>query len=342
MHKARSFFFVWRTVGAREYARLGLTPLLLGLISALAVLPSASRAQPPTYITQWGTEGSGSGQFELPHGVAVDAGGNVYVADTNNGRIQKFTGSGSYVTQWGAGAQSVAVDASGNVYSPGGYGIQKFNSSGTLLAQYGGGYGSGNGQFIRPAGVAVDAGGNVYVTDMDNRRVQKFAGNGAYLTQWGGSQFYWPYGVAADASHNVYVADAAHFYVLKFTDTGQYLAQVGGCCGTGDGRLQYPWGVAVDIAGNVYVADSQNHRIQVFTSGGVYFAQWGTYGSANGQFRIPQALAVDASYNVYVADTYNCRIQKFGPVPTPTTGQTWGGVKSRYRQEGTAKPTHDK
>ena len=123
MHKARSLFFVWRAVGARECARLGLTPLLLGLISALAVLPSASRAQPPTYITQWGTEGSGNGQFELPHGVAVDAGGNVYVADTNNGRIQKFTGSGSYVTQWGAGAQSVAVDARArpcrSIYTPG-------------------------------------------------------------------------------------------------------------------------------------------------------------------------------------------------------------------------------
>ncbi len=78
--------------------------------------------------------------------MATDADGNVYVADQSNQRIQKFTGAGTYLTQWGSN-------------------------------------GSGDGQFLGPVAVATDAAGNVYVTD--NQRVQKFTGAGAYLTQWG-------------------------------------------------------------------------------------------------------------------------------------------------------------
>ena len=54
------------------------------------------------YVAQWGSEGSGNGQFDEPYGIAVDSAGNVYVADTDNNRIQKFTSAGAYVTQWGS------------------------------------------------------------------------------------------------------------------------------------------------------------------------------------------------------------------------------------------------
>ena len=101
------------------------------------MIPAVAGAQAPTYITQWGTFGSGNGQFNNPIAVAVDASGNVYVADQINERIQTFTSSGAYLTQWG-----------------------------TL--------GSGNGQFNEPIGVAVDALGNVYVGDAGNHRIQKF------------------------------------------------------------------------------------------------------------------------------------------------------------------------
>ena len=113
--------------------------------------------------------------------MATDAAGNVYVADTSNNRIQKFTGTGTYLTQWGS-------------------------------------YGSGNGQFDDPIGVATDAAGNVYVADTDNHRIQKFTGTGTYLTQWGSSgsgngQFAYPAGVATDAAGNVYVADSENYRV---------------------------------------------------------------------------------------------------------------------------------
>src|SRR2546422_675669 len=138
-----------------------ITFVLLGLGS---ILPASVGAQAPVYLGQWGSLGSGDGQFNGPHGVATDAAGNVYVADHNNHRIQKFTNTGTYLTQWGS-------------------------------------LGGGNGQFTDPTGVETDAAGNVYVGDLSSHRIQKFTGTGAYLTQWGSSgsgdgQFKVPAGLA--------------------------------------------------------------------------------------------------------------------------------------------------
>ena len=150
------------------------------------------------YLTQWGGEGSGDGQFSSPGylgpvGLAVDSSNNVYVADLSNDRIEEFDSNGNYLTQWG-------------------------------------GYGSGNGQFILPAGVAVDSSNNIYVTDSRNYRVQKFDANGNYLIQWGGygngyGEFSSLTGCAVDSSNNVYVTDTDDYRVEKFDCNGDYLTQ---------------------------------------------------------------------------------------------------------------------
>ncbi len=278
-----------------------------------------------TYLTQWGTSGTGNGQFNSPFGVAVDTQGNVYVVDTGNYRIQKFNSSGGYLTQWGSlgtgngqfnSPAKVAADSSGNIYvaDSGNNRIQKFDSSGTYLAQWGS-LGNGNGQFASPSGVAVDASDNVFVTDINNHRIQKFNSSGVYLTQWGTSgngngQFDGPFGVAVDTPGNIYVADSGNNRIQKFDSGGTYLTQWVSL-GTGNGEFDHPAEVAVDTSGNVYVADSGNNRIQKFDSGGTYLAQWGSLGTGNGEFDNPYGVAVDTSGNVYVADTYNHRIQKF-------------------------------
>ncbi|HSV05327.1 MAG TPA: hypothetical protein VLI07_02370 [Candidatus Binatus sp.] len=131
-----------------------------------------------------------------------------------------------------------------------------------------GAFGSGDGQFRSPGGVATDVSGNVYVADVGNHRIQKFDGSGTFVAKWGtmGSgdgQFSYPEAVATDASGNVYVADTNNNRIQKFDGSGTFLTKWG-AFGSGDGQFRGPGGVATDASGNVYVADPNNNRIQKF------------------------------------------------------------------------------
>jgi sugar lactone lactonase YvrE len=176
-------------------------------------------------------------------------------------------------------------------------------------------YGSSNGRFDEPYGLAIDDSDNVYVADTGNDRIQKFDPSGDLLTKWGASgsgdgQFYWPSMIGIDSSGNVYVSDWDNYRIQKFGPNGTFIT-AWGTDGTGDGQFDGPDGMAIDASGNVYVSDYYNHRIQKFDSNGNFLTKWGTEGSGNGQFAYPEGVAVDASGNVYVADSENNRIQKF-------------------------------
>src|SRR5205085_4947682 len=138
------------------------------------------------FLTKWGSNGTGDGQFNGPQGVAVDAADNVYVADTNNNRIQKFNSTGTFLTKWGSngtgdgqfnGPQGVAADGAGNIYvaDTGNNRLQKFSATSTFISTCGGpDPGIGDGEFSGPQDVAADTAGNSYVADTGNDRVQKF------------------------------------------------------------------------------------------------------------------------------------------------------------------------
>ena len=172
---------------------------------------------------------------------------------------------------------------------------------------------------IRPAGVATDPDGDVYVVQRTRSPiVQKFDSVGNPLTTWGfwggnaDGRFLDPFGVATDSAGNVYVADAFNHRIQKFDGVGNFQTKWS-AFGVADGLFNVALGVATDAAGNVYVADFRNHRIQRFDSTGSFETTWGTFGVANGQFNFPHNVATDAAGNVYVADTSNHRIQKFAP-----------------------------
>ncbi|OPZ44804.1 MAG: Virginiamycin B lyase [Euryarchaeota archaeon ADurb.BinA087] len=312
------------------------------------------------YDLKWGSYGTADGQFNNPRGVAVDGAGNVYVADTQNDRVQKFTVTGTFITKWGSNGpgdgkfsfpHAVAVDTEGNVYVADTYNhrIQKFTPNGTFIMTWGEGPELADGKFSYPHAVAVDTEGNVYVADSYNHRIQKFNRTGSFITKWGdgpGSgdgQFYYPFGIAVDNAGNVYVADSQNNRIQKFNATGTFIMKWGDGPGSEDGQFYYPFGIAVDNAGNLYVAEYYNHRIQKFTPNGSYITKWGSYGPGDGQFNYPFGIAVDNAGKVYVVDSNRHRIQKFFLAPLwvtlPNGGETWTqGSKQTIRWEYLGEP----
>ena len=182
---------------------------------------------------------------------------NVYVADMDNDRIQKFNDSGTFLLKWGTA-------------------------------------GTGNGQFKKPFGVAIDSLNNVYIVDKDNHRVQKFDSNGNFLFTWGtdgqgDGEFGHPQGIAIDSANNIYVVDVDRDRIQKFDANGNFLLKWG-TNGSGDGQFKKPNDVAADSLNNVYVTDQDNNRVQKFDSNGNFILKWGTNGTGDGQFRHPRGL----------------------------------------------------
>ncbi len=195
--------------------------LLAPLVLAVFLLASAGSASASiTFDLQWGSLGTGNGNFTLPTRAATDSSGNVYVSDTGNHRIQKFNSSGTFITKWGATLlglpvagigdgefnlpSGVATDSSSNVYvvDTNNNRIQKFSSSGGFLTKWGS-VGTGNGQFTLPSGVATDSSDNVYVADTSNNRIQKFSSSGSFITAWGARHRGWPVQPAVRRRHRL-------------------------------------------------------------------------------------------------------------------------------------------
>jgi DNA-binding beta-propeller fold protein YncE len=333
----------------RDAASTASRPAIVALVVlALLAVPVARAAELP-FLTTWGSEGDGEGQFRNPQGIAVDSAGNVYVADTNNHRIQKFSPSGTLLATWGSagsgdgqfqGPQGIAIDSAGNVYvaDTQNHRIQKFDSSGEFVAKWGS-IGAGLDQFNWPRGLAVDAAGNLYVADYLNDRVLKFTSSGTFVDGWGadGSShhagFIRPADIAIDADSFIYVVEAGSHRVQKFKGD-DFFWLIWGSTGSGDGQFQSPNGIAVDTSGNVYVADTNNHRIQRFDDLGTHLASWGDSGADEGQFATPMGVAADAGGIVYVVEHGNHRVQKFGTEATGDSGSLAGTITAASEPGG--------
>ena len=301
---------------ARRNSHVRIEACLLARLAIGAILPASAIAQPPTYVDQWGSKGSGPGQFNLPSGIVVDGASQVYVADYLNGRVQKLTTTGTYLTEWavaGGYPNGLALDGRGNIYvtCDGDNTVKEFTVDGDFLTQWGG--------FGYPAGIAIGDSGNVYVADFYGGQIYKFTMTGSLITQWTASG---SYGLAVDAPGHLFATDWPTSSVSEFAGDGSFIARWGGNGGA-DGQLSHPTGLTVSPLGDVVVADYFNQRIQEYTADGIYVTKWGNGGTGDGQFSYPHSVAVDNDKNVYVTDQYNGRIQKFGPVDLdvePTVG----------------------
>ena len=275
-------------------------------VEKFGLLPAAP---PPKFglLAAWSTEGA-------PGSVAAAPSGDVYVAARC--RIEHYNPAGMLIGSWntsgGGWTCSIATDSTGHEYVSD-YAndqIEKFSSTGDFMGKWGG-TGSGDGQFVGPAGIATDAAGHVYVVDNGNSRVEIFDSAGHFVGKWAAPIRAWA--IAVTPGGDVYVAAGGDegFYVIdRFSSSGTLRGQVT------FGRMT---GLAADAAGNVFVG--RVGRIDKFDNAGVLRARWGFPGSSAGQF-YPSALATDAAGNVYVADwvngRVNGRIQKFAPNLAPT------------------------
>lgn len=178
-------------------------------------------------------------------------------------------------------------------------------------------YGSGDGEFIFAAGLALDSQQNVYVTDEWLHRVSVFDQEGKYLGQWGtegpeNGEFNGPSGIVIDPEDNLYIVDSRNHRVQKFTTSGSFLS-AWGRYGSDDGEFNCPWGITLDYEGYVYVADHKNSRVQKFSPEGEFVAKFGSYGTGRGQLCRPSDVAVDPDGDVYVCDWANNRVQLYAP-----------------------------
>ncbi|HUO09182.1 MAG TPA: hypothetical protein VM008_12820 [Phycisphaerae bacterium] len=282
--------------------------LLLASVALVVCTPSVHAQL--TFLSTFGSSGAAAGQFNGPEGITLGSNGNLYVADTENNRVQVFNANGAYLSSFSDNTPrpfGVAIGPNGNIYVPNANDtVAIFNSSG-VYQSYFGQYGTGNGQFIAPYAIAVDSGGTVYVPDADNNRVEMFNSTGTFLNHFvtGLSQ---PQGIAISTGGTVYVSNTANEQVNIYNKSGSLLNSFGSQ-GSGNGQFAYPMGIALGSSGLIYVADWYNGRIEVFNSSGAF--QSAASGGANASLSRPTGIALSSSGILYVADSNNGRIMRF-------------------------------
>jgi len=244
-------------------------------------------------IHEWGTfaDGvnipAGPGTFNEPWGVAIGLDGSVYVTDTWNHRVQKFTAQGKFVTSWGIFGQGETPES-----------------------------------FYGPRGLAVDAKGRVYVTDTGNKRIVVFDANGNFITQFGSAgfdpgQFDEPVGIAVDRNGTVYVVDTWNQRVQTFTplETEGFLNfvperqwDVYGWFGQSLDNKPF---IAVNDDLHVFITDPEGYRVMEFEPNGNLLRTWGDFGNTGSSFGLASGIAMDPAGHVWVTDGLYNRIMRF-------------------------------
>ena len=179
-------------------------------------------ASEPIYIgakhtSGLGIRGTGDGQFDYPRAIVVNDTGHIFVADSNNRRIQVFDMLGNYVSQFGnegqnrlGSPQGIAIDSTGNIFvtDTTNHRVQKYDHNGNFVSQFGSGPGNGNGTFNSPQGIAVNS-THIFVVDANNFRIQIFEKDGTYVSKFGqlgtgNGQFLRPTAIAIDSTGNIF------------------------------------------------------------------------------------------------------------------------------------------
>ncbi len=286
----------------------------------------------------FGQEGSTASDLNSPKGIDVDANGHIYVADTNNNRIQVFSPSGELLNVWGTFADvtqgaapggtlnqpwDVAASSDGFVYVADTFNhrIVKFTSEGRFINMIGT-FAQGNGPdtLWGPRGIAIDPNGNVLVTDTGNKRVVVYDSDLNYITQFGGAgmeagQFDEPVGIAVSPEGDVTVADTWNRRVQIFhpDESGLVYTQ------TGDFPVEAWFGQSLDNKpyltfspyGTIVLTDPEGGRILEFTPQGEFVRGWQDLSVSSEMISQPYGLDFDPNGNLWVADSFMNVLMRF-------------------------------
>ncbi len=292
--------------------------------TTLAVTPSLNRT--------FGSVGAGNGQLNVPAGLAVDAEGNLWVADKENNRIEKFGQKGEYLMQFGTkgigngqlnSPSDIAIAPNGHLWvtDTGNDRVQQFTAAGVYVSKTGTS-GIAAGQFMEPLGIAF-TGSSFWVSDASHDRIEQFNAMGTFVREvhgvLGGSgpgEFNHPTGLASGREGELWVADTGNNRLEQFTSGGSFVSAIGSL-GSGQGALNAPYDISVKPSGTLWVVDKSNSRVEQLSRSGEYLSQFGLPGSGAGQFKEAQGIAVGLGGSEYVSDSGNARIQKLSQPLAP-------------------------
>ncbi|HEX5307881.1 MAG TPA: RHS repeat-associated core domain-containing protein [Solirubrobacteraceae bacterium] len=271
------------------------------------------------YGSTFDSRGSGNGQTNGAQGIAIDSEGNIWVADTENNRIEEFSAGGTFIQKFGGpgagegqleGPTGIAIDQWGDIWvtNTGKGLVEGFTKTGTSFRTLGGG-----GLLKEPLGIAYSSyNERLYVADAGDGRVvslsRSVGGENSVIGKKGEGhgEFLYPEGIAVDSSGDVLVSDSSS-RIQKLSATGAYISELG------SGYIHDAVGMTFDSKGDIVVAGAIDHRIDLFSASGTYQYSFGEYGSGEGQMRYPTGVAVDSADDVYAMDAGTDRIEKWLP-----------------------------
>ena len=297
------------------------------------------------YNSQFGSLGTGNGQFNRPHDIVFDSEGFLYINDRELNNFQKFSPDGIFISKFGGEGEklgqysspySMAIDSTDHIYvlDRGNDRIVKVDTEGNVLGalySFDGPWitnnedipdNKDNNGFASPEAMEIDKEENFYLTDTGNDRVIKFDKNFKFLFQFGiertaPGQFDHPHGIGIDSNGNVFINELYNARIQKFTNDGKFIKQWGSD-GTGPGQFTLELEhLKVDRNNRIFITDgADNPRVQVFDNEGNFLTQFGKVGAGNGEFNKPEHVAFNEKDDkgiVYVVDRGNHRIQTFLP-----------------------------
>ncbi len=268
----------------------------------------------------FGSIGMGPGEFSYPRAISIDRRGRVFVVD-KSARVQRFSPEGELQVGWKmpemkAGKPiGLTISDDGRVFIADTHYSRVIvtDDSGNELARFGS-KGSGDGQFQLPTDVALDAEGNIYVSEYNgNDRITKWSSDFKFMKvvaqgEIAGQQLLRPSGIDIDPEQTLWVADACNHRILHFDLDGRLLSSWGEL-GAEPGKMQYPYDITCTPDGEIMVCEYGNHRLQWFSKEGEYLRVWGTPGRRIGELWAPWGAAVGLRDFVYVVDSLNSRVQ---------------------------------